>query len=77
MNMSIRPRYLVLALVAGVGLYLAGVSLGTVLFLAAGAYMLSMHLGGHGGHGGHGDRPTEIGDPSGTSSPVEKRAHHR
>lgn len=60
MNMSIKPRYLLLVAAVAVGLYFAGVSLSTLLWLAAGAYMVSMHLGGHGhgGHGGHGEGPT-------------------
>ncbi len=57
--MSVRPQYLLVATVVGVGLYFAGVPLGTLVLLTAVAYMVSMHLGGHGGHGegsnhGHG-----------------------
>lgn len=54
MNMSIRPRFLVLAAAAAVGLYFAGVPGRTLLLLGFGAYMMSMHFGGHGGHGGGG-----------------------
>lgn len=54
MNMSIKPRYLLLAAAAAVALYFAGVPVGTLLLIAVAAYMLPMHLGGHGGHGGGG-----------------------
>ena len=56
MNMSIKPRYLIVAAVVAGGLSALGVSVGTLIFLSALAYMASMHLGlggGHGGAGGH------------------------
>lgn len=50
--MTIKPRYLILAAIAAGGLYAFGVSVGTVIFVFALAYMASMHLGHRGGHGG-------------------------
>lgn len=58
MKMTVRPRVALIGLAVLGVLFLAGVSWQTLLLLAAGAYMLSMHLGGHGsGHGGHGQVP--------------------
>lgn len=42
--------------VAAVVMWVAGVSGGTILTLAAVGFMVAMHAGGHGGHGGHGGR---------------------
>jgi len=88
MNMSIKPRYLVIAAAVAAGLYLVGVPAGTLVLLAFGAYMISMHLGGHGGGGGHGGHGGGHGgdsaDPRGTSArpaptaatpPSEHRSH--
>lgn len=52
MNMSIKPRYLILAAIAAGGFYALGVSVGTLIFVFAFAYMASMHLGHGGGRGG-------------------------
>ena len=53
MNISIKPRYLIMAAVAVAGLYALGVSVGTLIFMLALANMASMHLGHGGGAGGH------------------------
>jgi hypothetical protein len=52
MNMSIKPRYLIVAALVVGGLYALGVSAGTLIFVLALAYMASMHLGHGGAHGG-------------------------
>jgi hypothetical protein len=78
MNMSIKPRYLIVAAVAAGGLYALGASVGTILFVLALAYMASMHLGhggGHGGCGGHSDSKSTSDTaqaPSGQQPPAGK-----
>jgi hypothetical protein len=56
MKMTVRPRVALLAFTVLGVLFLAGVSWQTLLLTAGGAYMLSMHLGGHGG--GRGGKPS-------------------
>ena len=76
MNMSIKPRYLLLVALTAGGLYALGVSVGTLIFLFALAYMASMHLGhggGHGGCGGHAESKLTSDTtrtPSGTQPPT-------
>jgi hypothetical protein len=78
MNMSIKPRYLIVAALAAGGLYALGVSVGTLIFVFALAYMASMHLGhggGHGGCGGHADSKATSDTaqtPSGQQPPAAK-----
>lgn len=78
MMMSVKPRYLLIAGAAAVGLYFAGVSPGVLLLLLWGAYMLSMHLGGgHGGGHGHGGGTATPAEPAqaGEQDPATGHAH--
>ena len=80
MNMKVKPRYLLVAVVGLVGLYLLGVSPGGLLLIAWAAFMLSMHLGGgHGGHGGHGGPagPAQSdGTPAATGAAPHRHGQH-
>lgn len=75
---TIRPRWLLPGLVAGIvlaGLVLGGVlSLSTVVYAGLFGGMILMHLGGHGGHGGHG-RQGEHHGRGGTTPGVEDLSH--
>lgn len=88
MNMSVKPRYLLLAALAAGVLYAFGVSVGTLIFVLAATYMVSMHLGhggghgggagGHGGCGGHSERkmtPDITQTPSGKQPPAARGYH--
>lgn len=79
--MRVNPGYLILALAAALGLYLAGVSVGTLIFVLAFAYMASMHLGGGhgGGHGGAGSRTNAAqggGEQAASAADVQHGSHH-
>lgn len=69
MTMKVQPRIALLALAVLAVLFLAGVSWQTLLLIAGGAYMVSMHLGGHGGghgrgHGGGQGKPDQVPPPA-------------
>lgn len=75
--MRVNPGYLILALAAALGLYLAGVSVGTLIFVLAFAYMASMLLGG--GHGGAGSRTNAAqggGEQAASAADVQHGSHH-
>jgi hypothetical protein len=77
MIMRVKPKYLVLALVAALGLYLAGVPMGTLILLLAFAYMASMHLGGGHGGGGHGGGgPADDGSGTDPANTAERGGDH-
>ena len=74
MNMSIKPRYLLLVALTAGGLYALGVSVGTLIFLFALAYMASMHLGHGGGHGGCGGHTESEATSDTAETPSRKQA---